>query len=98
MVQGTSANLGMYGMGIPVGMLVDHKGPRPAVLLGAIALALGYIPIYRGGDCRRHPFPDMADMMKLSKLVPVRLGLCRYVSSHCSLESVRAFLLIRLLM
>lgn len=37
----------MYAVGIPVGILVDSKGPRPAVLFGAILLALGYFPLQR---------------------------------------------------
>lgn len=36
----------MYACGLPIGMLVDKKGPRPAVLLGSIMLALGYFPLY----------------------------------------------------
>ena len=48
MNQGTIANLGMYGSGIPVGILVDAKGPRSAVILGALALGIGYFPIHQG--------------------------------------------------
>ncbi|KAL8929195.1 MAG: hypothetical protein Q9208_001278 [Pyrenodesmia sp. 3 TL-2023] len=44
---GTSANLGMYGAGIPVGMLVDRKGPRPGVLLGGGFLTVGYFAMHR---------------------------------------------------
>ncbi|KAL8762198.1 MAG: hypothetical protein Q9184_001756 [Pyrenodesmia sp. 2 TL-2023] len=44
---GTSANLGMYGAGIPVGMLVDRKGPRPGVLLGGGFLTIGYFATHR---------------------------------------------------
>ncbi|KAI9886668.1 MAG: hypothetical protein M1823_001511 [Watsoniomyces obsoletus] len=44
---GTAGNIGMYGAGIPVGILVDAKGPRPAVLLGAVTLGLGYFLINR---------------------------------------------------
>ncbi|PQE29135.1 major facilitator superfamily transporter protein [Rutstroemia sp. NJR-2017a BBW] len=44
---GLFGNLGMYGMGIPIGLLVDGKGPRPAVLLGMVLLAAGYFPLYR---------------------------------------------------
>ncbi|KAL8906612.1 MAG: hypothetical protein Q9207_001936 [Kuettlingeria erythrocarpa] len=44
---GTSANLGMYGAGIPVGMLVDHKGPRPGVLMGGGLLTVGYFAMHR---------------------------------------------------
>ncbi|KFZ02928.1 hypothetical protein V502_11379 [Pseudogymnoascus sp. VKM F-4520 (FW-2644)] len=42
---GTSANMGMYAMGIPVGIFVDNKGPRPAVLAGALLLGVGYFPL-----------------------------------------------------
>ena len=38
----------MYGAGVPVGILVDAKGPRPAVAIGAVALGLGYFLINRG--------------------------------------------------
>jgi MFS family permease len=43
---GLSGNLGMYLMGVPVGLFVDHQGPRPAVLIGACVLALGYFPLH----------------------------------------------------
>lgn len=36
----------MYSMGIPIGVFVDGKGPRPAVILGAILLAVGYYPLH----------------------------------------------------
>jgi hypothetical protein len=32
-------------MGIPIGIFVDAKGPRPAALLGSILLAAGYFPL-----------------------------------------------------
>ena len=32
-------------MGIPIGIFVDAKGPRPAVIVGAILLATGYFPL-----------------------------------------------------
>ena len=35
----------MYAMGIPVGIFVDNKGPRPAVLAGALLLGVGYFPL-----------------------------------------------------
>ncbi|TVY80409.1 putative membrane protein [Lachnellula suecica] len=47
---GLSGNLGMYTLGIPVGMLVDAKGPRIAVIIGAILLALGYFPLHQAYD------------------------------------------------
>ena len=36
----------MYAMGIPIGMFVDSKGPRPAVAVGAFLLAIGYYPLH----------------------------------------------------
>lgn len=47
---GVFGNLGMYSMGIPVGMLVDAKGPRPAVVLGALLLGAGYFPLHQAYD------------------------------------------------
>lgn len=44
---GTSANLGMYIGGIPVGMLVDRKGPRPGVLIGGGSMTVGYFAMHR---------------------------------------------------
>ncbi|PWW76394.1 MFS general substrate transporter [Tuber magnatum] len=43
---GTFGNLGMYLSGIPIGILVDTKGPRLPVLFGAAALLIGYYPMY----------------------------------------------------
>lgn len=40
----------MYAFGMPVGILVDAKGPRPAALLGSIMLALGYFPLHLAYD------------------------------------------------
>lgn len=37
-------------MGVPVGLLVDTKGPRPAVLIGSALLGLGYFPIHQAYD------------------------------------------------
>ncbi|CAM1511109.1 Fc.00g086220.m01.CDS01 [Cosmosporella sp. VM-42] len=44
---GLAGNLGMYSMGVPIGMFVDHKGPRPAVLAGTLLLAIGYFPLHQ---------------------------------------------------
>lgn len=49
-VIGAAANIGMYASGIPMGIVVDKKGPRPAALLGAFALAIGYFPIRAAFD------------------------------------------------
>ncbi len=38
----------MYGTGIPVGLLIDSKGPRPGVLIGVLAIGSGYFLIYKG--------------------------------------------------
>ena len=44
---GTIGNLGMYTAGIPVGLLVDNKGPKPGVILGGICLGLGFLALQR---------------------------------------------------
>jgi hypothetical protein len=41
---GLAGNMGMYSMGVPVGFFVDHRGPRPAVIAGAMCLGIGYVP------------------------------------------------------
>ncbi|PWY74454.1 MFS transporter, partial [Aspergillus heteromorphus CBS 117.55] len=43
---GAAGNLGMYASGIPLGLLTDAKGPRLTTFVGAIALGIGYYPIY----------------------------------------------------
>jgi hypothetical protein len=43
----------MYASGIPLGHMVDTRGPRPGVLLGSIALGVGYYPIKIGEVLRR---------------------------------------------
>lgn len=40
----------MYSMGIPVGMFVDGRGPRPAVIAGSLLLGLGYFPLHQAYD------------------------------------------------
>jgi hypothetical protein len=47
---GVFGNLGMYLMGVPIGMFVDHRGPRPAVLAGSALLAIGYFPLHQAYD------------------------------------------------
>ncbi|KKA26073.1 hypothetical protein TD95_000350 [Thielaviopsis punctulata] len=47
---GTCGNLGMYAVGVPIGIFIDSRGPRPAVLMGALCLFLGYYPLHRAYD------------------------------------------------
>jgi MFS family permease len=47
---GTAGNMGMYASGIPLGYMVDKKGPHPGILLGSIALGAGYFPIKKAFD------------------------------------------------
>ncbi|KAL8765231.1 MAG: hypothetical protein Q9209_007624 [Squamulea sp. 1 TL-2023] len=47
-LQGTFGNLGMYAGGIPVGILVDSKGPKPGVILGGTLMGSGYFAMHRG--------------------------------------------------
>lgn len=45
-VKGAAGNIGAYGVGIPAGILIDNRGTRIAVLIGATLLACGYFPIH----------------------------------------------------
>jgi len=49
--QGTMGNIGMYASGIPLGMLIDTRGPRWGVALGIILFGAGYYPIAKGRPC-----------------------------------------------
>lgn len=42
-------NLGMYGSGIPLGLMVDKRGPHLNTLMGSITLGAGYYPLKLGG-------------------------------------------------
>jgi len=37
-------------MGVPIGMVIDSRGPRPAVIVGSLLLGLGYFPIKQAFD------------------------------------------------
>jgi len=41
-------NIGMYASGIPLGYMIDTRGPRPGVFIGTFALGGGYYPIKKG--------------------------------------------------
>jgi hypothetical protein len=47
----------MYSLGIPIGMFVDAKGPRPAVIIGAMLLAAGYFPLQQAFVHGKGPVP-----------------------------------------
>ena len=42
----------MYAAGVPVGLLVDGKGPRPGVLLGSVTMGAGYLGVHQGMGLR----------------------------------------------
>ncbi|ESU07297.1 hypothetical protein FGSG_01930 [Fusarium graminearum PH-1] len=44
---GLCGNLGMYTLGMPIGAFIDSRGPRPAVLAGAVLMLLGYFPLHQ---------------------------------------------------
>lgn len=56
-VIGLAGNLGMYLVGVPIGMFIDSRGPRPAVLVGAFLLGLGYLPLQRAYDAGQGSVP-----------------------------------------
>jgi len=50
---GAAGNLGVYLFGVPLGILVDRRGPRIALVVAAVALFIGYLglsAIYDGGE------------------------------------------------
>ena len=40
--------LGMYTAGIPIGFIVDAKGPRPGTIFGGLAMGGGYLALQQG--------------------------------------------------
>lgn len=40
----------MYSMGVPIGLFIDHRGPRGAVIVGAFLLGIGYYPFRASYD------------------------------------------------
>lgn len=47
---GLAGNLGMYLVGVPIGLFIDNIGPRPGVILGSFLLGLGYVPLASAYD------------------------------------------------
>lgn len=76
----------MYAGGIPVGILIDHKGPRWGLLLGAILLAAGYYPIKLGSQRRSRGTGRSADLFKHMTQELGTTQLQPYVSSQCVQE------------
>ena len=52
----------MYTAGVPIGVLVDTKGPRPGALFGAVLLGMGYFSLYRGMKPYMRPTSLVADI------------------------------------
>ncbi|KAK0645552.1 major facilitator superfamily domain-containing protein [Cercophora newfieldiana] len=47
---GLAGNLGMYSMGVPIGLFIDNRGPRPGVIVGSLLLGMGYVPLATAYD------------------------------------------------
>ncbi|PHH69512.1 hypothetical protein CDD80_6687 [Ophiocordyceps camponoti-rufipedis] len=47
---GSFGNLGVYSLGVPVGIVLDRSGPRVFVLLGSALLAAGYFALHQAYD------------------------------------------------
>ena len=66
---GLAGNLGMYSMGVPIGLFVDHRGPRPAVIAGSLFLGLGYYPF-------RHTYETASGSVGLLCVFSYLTGFC----------------------
>lgn len=51
----------MYSAGIPIGLLVDAKGPRPGAIFGSVLLGVGYFALYRGTELYGGPKSLLSD-------------------------------------
>lgn len=58
----------MYSLGVPVGLFVDHRGPRPCVMVGAFLLALGYYPFRHSYETGSGSVPVLCFFSYLSGL------------------------------
>ena len=52
----------MYTAGVPIGILVDSKGPRPGALFGAVLLGVGYFSLYKGTKPYMRPTGLVSDI------------------------------------
>lgn len=41
-------------MGIPAGLLVDRRGPKYGIAMGALGLGFGYFPLHSGTKTIHH--------------------------------------------
>ena len=78
MTKGTFANLGMYIAGIPVGLFVDSKGPKPGVVLGGCLLSTGYFSMHRG--C----VVAISTVSFTDPSKPLRVGPARFIYLGCA--------------
>ncbi len=66
-------------MGVPIGMVVDHKGPRLAVIAGSLLLGFGYFPYQAGlrwrSWIRRFDMPLLLSHRDWEGAWPLRLQL-----------------------
>lgn len=69
----------MYAAGIPVGLLVDSKGPRPGVLMGGLALGGGYFMLHRGARLPSEVEKSFLTVWKRTKPELVRSACRGYV-------------------
>ncbi|KAJ4300235.1 hypothetical protein N0V88_002907 [Collariella sp. IMI 366227] len=65
---GLAGNMGMYSMGVPVGLFVDNRGPRPAVIAGSLCLGLGYFPFRHAYDSASGSVPILCIFAYLTGL------------------------------
>ncbi|KAI0478772.1 MFS general substrate transporter [Xylariaceae sp. FL0804] len=65
---GLAGNLGMYLVGYPIGLFIDSRGPRPAVLVGSFLMIIGYMPIRWAYDAGSGSVPWLCLVSFLSGL------------------------------
>lgn len=58
----------MYSMGVPIGMFIDARGPRLAVVAGSVLLGLGYFPLRQTYDAGSGSVPFLCVVSYLTGL------------------------------